>query len=70
MELLARLAPLVPPPRFPLLRYAGVFAANSPWRPFVVPQPPDVSATCHHAHAGGEPTAPPAPPAPPPSTPA
>ncbi len=51
VELLARLAALVPPPRFPLFRYFGVFAANSPWRPFVVPQPPDPTATCRHAPA-------------------
>ena len=36
VELLARLAALVPPPRYPLLRYFGVLAANSPWRPFIV----------------------------------
>jgi hypothetical protein len=34
---LARLAARVPPPRFPLLRFAGVFAPNSPWRAAVVP---------------------------------
>ena len=58
LELMARLAALVPPPRFPLLRYAGVFAANSPWRSAVVPRPPEASAACRHAPAAGGPAAP------------
>lgn len=37
VHFLARLAALVPPPRFPLLRFAGVLAPNSPWRAAVVP---------------------------------
>jgi len=37
LELLARLAALLPPPRHPLVRYHGVFAPNSPWRKSVVP---------------------------------
>ena len=37
MEFMARLSALVPPPRFPLVRYHGVFAPNSPWRVAVVP---------------------------------
>jgi len=56
VELLARLAALVPPPRFPLLRYFGVFAANSPWRSAVVPRPPDAAPACRHG-AGAEGTA-------------
>ena len=69
LELLARLAALVPPPRFPLLRYFGVFAANSPWRPFVVPRPPDASTACRHAHGDDARTdsPPPAPPSPAPA---
>jgi|LAHR01.1.fsa_nt_gb hypothetical protein len=51
VELLARLAALVPPPRFPLLRYFGVFAANSPWRSAVVPRPPDTAPACRHGAA-------------------
>ena len=62
LELLTRLAALVPPPRFPLLRYADVFAANSPWRSAVVPRPPDASTACRHAVGEGSTTAPSPPP--------
>jgi hypothetical protein len=37
VDFLARLAALVPPPRFPLVRFAGVLAPNSSWRAAVVP---------------------------------
>ncbi len=37
VHFLARIAALVPPPRFPLLRFAGVLAPNSSWRGAVVP---------------------------------
>jgi hypothetical protein len=40
LEFLARLAALVPPPRYPLLRYHGVLAPRSSWRRSVVPRPP------------------------------
>jgi hypothetical protein len=40
VEFLARLAALIPPPRFPLVRFAGVLAPRSKWRARVVPQPP------------------------------
>jgi hypothetical protein len=62
LELIARLAALVPPPRFPLLRYFGVLAAHSPWRSSVVPRPPEPAVVCHHPHAA--PTAAPGPPPP------
>jgi hypothetical protein len=39
VEFLARLAALIPPPKFPLVRYHGVLAPNSKWRKHVVPQP-------------------------------
>jgi hypothetical protein len=39
-EFLARLAALVAPPRYPLLRFHGVFAARHAWRARVVPRPP------------------------------
>src|ERR1019366_2574851 len=41
LEFLARLATIVPPPRFPLLRYAGVLAPASKWRREVVPRAPE-----------------------------
>jgi hypothetical protein len=40
LSLLCRLATSVPPPRFHTLRYAGVLAAASPWRPQIAPKPP------------------------------
>ena len=40
MELLARLAALIPPPRHPLVRYHGVLAPHSAWRAHVVPRAP------------------------------
>lgn len=40
VELLRTLAPLIPPPRFHLLRFHGVFAPNAKARPLVVPKPP------------------------------
>ena len=40
VEFLGRLAILVPPPYFPLVRYHGVFAARSSWRALVTPKPP------------------------------
>ena len=40
LEFLARLAALVPPPRYPLLRYSGVLGPRSTWRRDVVPRPP------------------------------
>jgi hypothetical protein len=65
LELLARLAAIVPPPRYPLLRYFGVFAGNSPWRSSIIPRPPEVAAGCRHPHAAPASAA-----APSPSTPA
>lgn len=41
MEFMARLAALVPPPRYPLVRFAGVLAPHSSWRAQVVPAAPD-----------------------------
>lgn len=40
LSLLCRLATSVPPPRLHTVRYAGVLAARSPWRPRVAPKPP------------------------------
>ena len=46
MEFMARFAALVPQPRFPLVRYHGVFAPHSPWRPVVVPRPTTTVRRC------------------------
>jgi len=40
VEFLGRLAILVPPPYFPLVRYHGVFGARSKWRALVTLKPP------------------------------
>jgi hypothetical protein len=40
VEFMARLAILVPPPYFPLVRHHGVLAARSSWRALVTPKPP------------------------------
>ncbi len=45
LELLARLAALVPPPRYPLVRYHGVLGPRSAWRRAVVPRP-RATTTC------------------------
>ena len=44
VEFLARLAALVPPPRYPLVRFHGVLAPKSSWRRDVVPKAPTTSA--------------------------
>jgi len=41
LSLLTRLATSVPPPRFHTVRYAGVLAAASCWRPLITPDPPE-----------------------------
>lgn len=41
LELVERLAAMVPPPRANQTLYRGVLAANAAWRPEVVPKPPD-----------------------------
>ena len=45
-EALARLAAIVPPPRYPLLRFHGVLAPRHRWRARVVPQPPSPAKAC------------------------
>ena len=50
LELLARLAALVPPPRHPLVRFHGVVAPRSSWRRDVVPKSPEERKhPFHHA---------------------
>ena len=47
LEFLARLAALIPPPRYPLVRFHGVLAPRSSWRKDVVPKPrPEVAEAC------------------------
>jgi hypothetical protein len=43
VETLARLAAIVPPPRYPLLRFHGLLAPRHRWRARVVPKPPERS---------------------------
>jgi hypothetical protein len=64
LELLARLAALVPPPRHPLVRFHGAFAPRSSWRRDVVPKPRDDNAAEPESHSHKPP-----PPQPPPVTP-
>ena len=47
LELLARIAALVPPPKIPSVRYSGVLAPASPWRASVVPTARQTA--CAHA---------------------
>src|SRR5260221_7187292 len=44
LSLLCRLAASVPPPRHHTVRYAGVLAAGSEWRPLIVPRAEQASA--------------------------
>jgi hypothetical protein len=46
LETLARLAAIVPPPRYPLLRFHGVVAPRHRWRERVVPRPPESHVGC------------------------
>jgi Putative transposase len=39
IEMMARLAALIPPPRYPLVRFHGVLGPRSAWRKDVVPRP-------------------------------
>ncbi|MGZ6069298.1 MAG: transposase, partial [Polyangiales bacterium] len=45
VELLARIAALIPPPRHPSVRYHGVLAPSSKWRAAIVPRPLDPPVT-------------------------
>jgi hypothetical protein len=44
IELLARIAAILPPPRFPLTRVHGVLAPRSSWRKDIVPRPREAKA--------------------------
>jgi Putative transposase/Transposase zinc-binding domain len=51
LSLLVRLATTVPPPHFHTVRYAGVLAAASKWRPRVIPPPKPPTESDHTEHA-------------------
>jgi len=56
-ELVEKLAALVPPPRFNLVRYHGILAPSAAWRPLVVPESEARDASTHRdwaAAAGSE----------------
>ena len=44
LSLLCRLATSVPPPRYHIVKYAGVLASASPWRSRIAPRPKPASA--------------------------
>jgi len=50
LDLVAKLAALIPPPRFNLVRYSGVLAPSAGWRPLVVPSEPKSAG--RPAHGG------------------
>ena len=54
LELMEKLAALVPPPRFNLVRYSGIFAPASPWRSEVVPFHQEKSDSVHHNGCEGK----------------
>jgi Putative transposase len=73
MEFMARLSALIPRPKIPLVRYHGIFASRSSWRPLVTPKPPAQAATpksCAALPSASTPTAQSPAPAPVPPTPA
>jgi hypothetical protein len=47
LELVEKLAALVPPPRFNLVRYSGIFAPASRWRSQIVPFDREESGSVH-----------------------
>ena len=49
LEFMARLAALIAPPRYPLVRYAGVLGPRSAWRKDVVPRPRERRPACNAA---------------------
>jgi hypothetical protein len=55
LEFLARLAAIIPPPRYPLLRYHGVLGPRSSWRRDIVPKPREAPASARAAPASARP---------------
>ena len=51
LELIEKLAALVPPPRFNLIRYSGVLAPSASWRSLIIPLGPK-SVDCFSSHPG------------------
>jgi hypothetical protein len=51
LSLLSRLAASVHPPRFHSIRYGGVLAPHSKWRPHIVPPPPPADAAASGCHS-------------------
>ncbi len=51
VELLTKIASLVPPPKRPLLRLSGVLGPGSSWRPRVVPRREGGARHAHGLHA-------------------
>ncbi|MGD0529759.1 MAG: transposase, partial [Polyangiaceae bacterium] len=49
MEFMARLAAIIAPPRYPLVRYAGVLGPRSSWRKDIVPKPREPRPSCDAA---------------------
>ena len=47
LELIEKLAALVPAPRFNLVRYSGVLAPSAAWRPLVIPAEPAADFNSH-----------------------
>ena len=54
LELMEKLAALVPPPRFNLVRYSGIFAPASPWRSKIVPFDRAETISVHHGGCEGK----------------
>jgi len=53
MELMEKLAALVPIPRANLIRYHGVLAPAAAWRSEIIPRRPEVDDSCSHVPPGG-----------------
>ena len=51
IELLARIAALIPPPRHPFLRYHGVLAPSAKWRSLIVPRANDAPTRAAKSHS-------------------
>src|ERR1019366_3934383 len=49
LEFMARLAAIIAPPRYPLVRYAGVLGPRSAWRKSIVPKPRERRPACKGA---------------------